>query len=132
MAMLNHLLHEDALDRLVAGAYVGVAKPMKHQERSHDRDSDNGYSSGRHFRGHRIISVGALCDERNTSDRCARGGRGDPCTQWSIPNQAQNPEDGILLSAFLRDLGFLRLLYNDTKSGHLDREVFRGAQKPNP
>jgi hypothetical protein len=72
--------------------------------------------------------------ECNTEDRCARGGRGDPCTQWSIPNQAQNPEDGILLSAFLRDLGFLRLLYMTPRAAILIVRSFAARRNltPNP
>ena len=40
----------------------------------------------------------------------ARGAAGVTLHPVSIPNQAQNPEDGILLSAFGKDLGFFGLL----------------------
>jgi len=48
MAVLDHLLDEDALDRLVAGAYVASAKAMKPQDRGDDRDRDDG-CDGRDF-----------------------------------------------------------------------------------
>ncbi|HEY9158788.1 hypothetical protein [Candidatus Binatus sp.] len=43
MAVLNHLLDEHAFDRLVAGAYVAGAEPMKRQDGGEESDrSDRG------------------------------------------------------------------------------------------
>jgi hypothetical protein len=50
---------------------------MEHQERRHDRDSDDGSGSRRHFREHRITSVGVMFDERKQAGKSnhLRGGR---------------------------------------------------------
>ena len=51
LVMLDHLLHEDAFDRFVAGAYVAGAEAMEGQERNDERDRDD--CRGRwNFNGH--------------------------------------------------------------------------------
>ncbi len=49
MAVLDHLLDEDAFDGLVAGAYVAGAEPMQRQDRG--EESDRSDRCGR-FQGH--------------------------------------------------------------------------------
>ena len=51
MIMLDHLLDEDRLDRLIAAANVARAKPIGHQHngRDHDRDQRGDGPSGRDF-----------------------------------------------------------------------------------
>ena len=51
MTVFNHLLHEDALDRLVAGTYVAGAESMNGQhgdDESDRQDRGNGWKSSGH------------------------------------------------------------------------------------
>ena len=55
MVMLDHLLDEDAFDRLVAGAYVAGAESMKRQygdDESNRQDGGDRWNLG----GHSILS----------------------------------------------------------------------------